>query len=161
MRRRLLVSYLALTAVILALLEVPLGAVYARNERDSLTSVARRDAAVLAAVASESLEQILDNLLANAVEASPPGHRIEVGVTDGGAAVTVHVRDHGPGLSEQERLRAFDRFWQSGATPTGTSGLGLAIVRQLATANGGTITLEAPPGGGLDAVLRLPGAERA
>ncbi|HEX3424751.1 MAG TPA: HAMP domain-containing sensor histidine kinase, partial [Acidimicrobiales bacterium] len=104
------------------------------------------------------LEQILDNLLANAVEVSPPGRGIEVGVANGGGAVTVHVRDHGPGLSEQERQRAFDRFWQGGATPTGTSGLGLAIVRQLAVANGGTITLDAPPGGGLDAVVSLPGA---
>jgi DNA-binding response OmpR family regulator len=64
------------------------------------------------------LEQILGNLLANAVEASPPGHGIEVGVTESDSAVTVHVRDHGTGLSEQERQRAFDRFWQSGATPT-------------------------------------------
>src|ERR1019366_3816300 len=55
-RRRLLFSYLALTAVILLLLELPLGVLYARRERDALTSVARRDAAVLAAVAAESLE---------------------------------------------------------------------------------------------------------
>jgi signal transduction histidine kinase len=116
---------------------------------------------IRATVVPGHLEQILDNLLANAVEASPPGHGIEVGVSNGDRAVTVHVRDHGPGLSEQERQRAFDRFWQSGAAPTGTSGLGLAIVRQLATANGGTITLEAPAGGGLDAILHLPGAERA
>ena len=77
----------------------------------------------------------------------------------GDGTVTIHVRDHGPGLSEQERQRAFDRFWQSGATPTGTSGLGLAIVRQLAATNEGTITLEAPNGSGLDAVLTIPSAE--
>jgi signal transduction histidine kinase len=112
-------------------------------------------------VVAGHLEQILDNLLANAVEASPPGHGIEVGVTDGDGTVRLHVRDHGPGLSDQERQRAFDRFWQGAAAPTGTSGLGLAIVRQLAVANGGTITLEAPDGGGLDAVLCLPGASRA
>jgi signal transduction histidine kinase len=113
---------------------------------------------VTATVVPGHLEQILDNLLANAVEASPPGRGIEVGVVDGGGLVTVHVRDHGPGLSDQERLRAFDRFWQSAATPTGSSGLGLAIVRQLAIANGGTVTLEGPEGGGLDAILRLPRA---
>jgi len=120
-------------------------------------SVAGKDT-VRASVVPGHLEQILDNLLANAVEASPPGKGIEVGVAEGDRLVTVHVRDHGPGMSEQERQRAFDRFWQGGAAPTGTSGLGLAIVRQLATANGGTITLEAPAGGGLDAVLSLPGA---
>jgi signal transduction histidine kinase len=116
---------------------------------------------VEATVVPGHLEQILDNLLANAVEASPPGHGIEVGVSDGDGIVTLHVRDHGPGLNDQERQRAFDRFWQSGAAPTGSSGLGLAIVRQLAIANGGTITLEAPDGGGLDAVLCLPGAARS
>jgi signal transduction histidine kinase len=113
-----------------------------------------------ATVVPGHLEQILDNLLANAVEASPPGRAIEVGVANGDGTVKVHVRDHGPGLSDQERPRAFDRFWQSGAVPTGSSGLGLAIVRQLAIANGATITLEAPEGGGLDAVLCLPGEPR-
>ncbi|MDQ1427859.1 MAG: hypothetical protein QOK39_1335 [Acidimicrobiaceae bacterium] len=115
---------------------------------------------VEATVVPGHLEQILDNLLANAVEASPPGRGIEVGVSNGNGTVRLHVRDHGPGLSDQERQRAFDRFWQSGAAPTGSSGLGLAIVRQLAAANGGTITLEAPDGGGLDAVLCLPGTTR-
>jgi signal transduction histidine kinase len=133
---------------------------------------------VRAIVVPGHLEQMLDNLLANAVEASPPGHSIEVGIEVGIAAtrdhaaardraearmngmVAVHVRDHGPGLNDRDRQRAFDRFWQGGAT-TGTSGLGLAIVRQLATANGGTITLETPDGGGLDAVLCLPVTGRA
>jgi signal transduction histidine kinase len=136
-------------------------AALADEQEVELTVAIGAPESVRAAVVPGHLEQILDNLLANAVEASPPGRSIEVGVTNGDSTITVHVRDHGPGLSEQERQRAFDRFWQSGATPTGTSGLGLAIVRQLATANGGTITLEAPSGGGLDAVLRLPGAEPA
>lgn len=127
------------------------------DEQDvDLTVAIGADTVVKAAVVPGHLEQILDNLLANAVEASPPGRGIEVGVVDDGGTVTVHVRDHGPGLSDQDRERAFDRFWQNGATPTGSSGLGLAIVRQLAVANGGTVTLEGPEGGGLDAVLCLP-----
>ncbi|MDQ1393967.1 MAG: hypothetical protein QOF30_2944 [Acidimicrobiaceae bacterium] len=147
------------------------------DEQDvELTVSVRTTDAVQATVVPGHLEQILDNLLANAVEASPPGHGIEVGIevgnegrSDAGvearvdgsyALVAVHVRDHGPGLSDRDRQRAFDRFWQGGTSPTGTSGLGLAIVRQLATANGGTITLEAPGGGGLDAVLCLPAAAR-
>jgi signal transduction histidine kinase len=110
-----------------------------------------------ATVVPGHLEQILDNLLANAVEASPPGRGIEVGVGDQDGTVRVHVRDHGPGMSDQDRQRAFDRFWQGSTAPTGSSGLCLAIARHLATANGGTITLEVPDGGGLDAVLCLPG----
>jgi signal transduction histidine kinase len=136
-------------------------AALADEQSVALTVAIDADAPVEAIVVPGHLEQILDNLLANAVEASPPGRGIEVGVSDGDGSVTVHVRDHGPGLSDQERQRAFDRFWQSGATPTGSSGLGLAIVRQLTIANGGTITLEAPDGGGLDAVLCLPGAGRS
>jgi signal transduction histidine kinase len=127
------------------------------DEQDvALTVAIDADASVEATIVPGHLEQILDNLLANAVEVSPPGQGIEVGVADGNGTVRVHVRDHGPGLSDQERQRAFDRFWQGSAAPTGSSGLGLAIVRQLAIANGGTITLEAPEGGGLDAVLCLP-----
>jgi signal transduction histidine kinase len=60
---------------------------------------------IRATVVSGHLEQILDNLLANAVEASPPGCGIEVGISKGKGTVTMHVRDHGPGLSDQERQR--------------------------------------------------------
>ena len=130
------------------------------DEQDvELTVSADSAGPVRGTVVPGHFEQILDNLLANAVEASPPGRTIEVGISNGGGTVTVHVRDHGPGLSDLERERAFDRFWQSGTTPTGTSGLGLAIVRRLAAANGGSIALEAPDGGGLDAVLCLLSAE--
>jgi signal transduction histidine kinase len=126
------------------------------DEQDvELTLSASSTEPVRGAVVPGHLEQILDNLLANAVEASPPGRTIEVGISNGGGTVTVHVRDHGPGLNDQERQRAFDRFWQGSSTPTGSSGLGLAIVRQLAVANGGTIALAAPEGGGLDAILCL------
>ena len=68
--------------------------------------------------------------------------------------VELHVVDDGPGLSEDDRARAFDRFWR-GRSPKPGSGLGLAIVRRLATADGGDAELRAAPGGGVDAVVRL------
>ncbi len=100
------------------------------------------------------LEQVLDNLIANALDALSPGNRISVTAedTDDGARIT--VSDNGPGMSEEERERAFLRF--TTGSPGGT-GLGLAIVHRLTTSNGGRATLKATPGGGLTIVLDLPG----
>ena len=69
-------------------------------------------------------------------------------------SVEVHVVDHGPGLTAEERERAFDRFWR-GHSQTPGSGLGLSIVRRLARADGGDAELRDAPGGGIDAVVRL------
>jgi len=104
------------------------------------------------------LDQVLDNLLANALDASPPGGRVAVTGARAGERVELHVTDEGPGLSAQERDRAFDRFWQ-GATGhdghRGGFGLGLAIVRQLLIADGGSIELRPATGTGLDVVVRV------
>ncbi len=111
------------------------------------------------------LDQILDNLLANAVDACPEGARISVGlIGDGLAPAEIHVTDSGPGLSAEDRERAFERFWQGtgkvsagpAASAGAAGGLGLAIVRELAGRNGAAVELREAPGGGLDAVLRLP-----
>lgn len=100
------------------------------------------------------LDQILDNLLANAVEVSEEGSRIAVALRPGvGGAVEMHVTDQGPGMSETERSRAFDRFWQGSERRSGHSGLGLAIVKQLATRNGLAVELRDAPPRGLDAVI--------
>ena len=110
------------------------------------------------------LDQILDNLLANAVEVSPPSSRIVVSLKGPPSRqVEVHVTDEGPGMSDRERSRAFDRFWQGSAQPTGHSGLGLAIVKQLSARNGLRVELRPVDPHGLDAVLtaaddRGPGA---
>lgn len=107
--------------------------------------------------ADTAVEQIIDNFLDNALSASGAGTRVIVRVVPG-AAPEVHVLDEGSGLTEDQRARAFDRFWQ--ASPAdGGSGLGLAIVAQLAQASGGSVRLDARPDGGLDAVATFrPGA---
>ncbi|MFI6099438.1 sensor histidine kinase [Lentzea sp. NPDC051213] len=93
------------------------------------------------------LEQILDNVLSNALEVSPDGATILVRTTRPGL---LEIIDSGPGLPEDERLRAFGRFWRGqGLTGKGGSGLGLAIVKQLVTDDSGTVSLEAASGGGL------------
>jgi signal transduction histidine kinase len=103
------------------------------------------------------LEQILDNLIANAVEVSPSASTITMALRPGPrGGAEVHVSDEGPGLAEADRIRAFDRFWQGPAQPSGHSGLGLAIVAQLARRNGLTAELRAGDPCGLDAVIVLP-----
>ncbi|WP_322657305.1 sensor histidine kinase [Streptomyces justiciae] len=99
-----------------------------------------------------ALEQIIDNLVANALRVSPPGTTITLARTPGSE---LHVVDQGPGMPASERERAFDRFWRASATHHDGTGLGLPIVRHLVTASGGEITLNAAPGGGLDAHVRL------
>ncbi|MEV6237072.1 HAMP domain-containing sensor histidine kinase [Lentzea sp. NPDC051838] len=99
------------------------------------------------------LEQVLDNVLSNALEVSPDGGTILVRTTRPGL---VEVIDAGPGLADADRARAFDRFWRGqGLTGKGGSGLGLAIVKQLVTDDGGSVTLEAASGGGLCVRVRL------
>jgi len=101
------------------------------------------------------LEQILDNFLANALEATPAAGNVVLRAVPAGDAVEVHVIDDGPGMSPADRTRAFDRFWRREGAPHGGSGLGLAIVAQLARMSGGTAWLDASPTGGIDAVVRL------
>ncbi len=101
-------------------------------------------------VGADRLGQALENLISNALAVSPRGGTVLVSGSHG----ELHVIDQGPGLSEEERERAFDRFWRGGKSGTG-SGLGLAVVKRLIEIDGGTVELRAAPEGGLDAVIHL------
>jgi signal transduction histidine kinase len=110
--------------------------------------------APLVALGAGHLEQILDNLLDNAIEAIGDGCgtvRVSVARSDAGTILT--VADDGPGMTPHERSRAFLRYTTGSQNGTG---LGLAIVHRLVTANGGTIRLADTPGGGLTVELELP-----
>ncbi|MEV4704823.1 ATP-binding protein [Actinoplanes sp. NPDC049316] len=103
-----------------------------------------------------ALEQVLDNLIANALRVAPPGSTVSIDRRlhrDG--AATVHVIYQGPGMSVTDRRRAFDRFWRAPDAADDGSGLGLAIVERLVRASGGRINLEQAPGSGVDATVRL------
>jgi two-component system sensor histidine kinase MprB len=102
-----------------------------------------------------TIERAVANLLDNAAKWSPPGAEVEVAVRDG--AVT--VRDHGPGIDEEDLPHVFDRFYRSrSARGRPGSGLGLAIVRQVAVAHGGEVIAEQADGGGTRMTLRLNGS---
>ncbi|MBT2512994.1 cell wall metabolism sensor histidine kinase WalK [Arthrobacter sp. ISL-30] len=88
------------------------------------------------------LEQVLDNLLANALQSSPPGTTVTVMLRASDGQVILDVADQGPGLTNEELERVFDRFWSN--TPGG-SGLGLPIVRQLVEHDTGNVQLLTRP----------------
>jgi signal transduction histidine kinase len=102
------------------------------------------------------LDQVLDNVLSNALEVSPDGGRITVEVESRADTVVLSVLDEGPGMSDADKSRAFDRFWRGqGLTGRSGSGLGLAVVKQLVTDDGGTVALADAPGGGLKVEISL------
>ena len=108
------------------------------------------------------LEQVLDNVLSNALEVSPDGATITVRSELRGDEVELTVTDEGPGMSDPDKSRAFDRFWRGqGLTGRTGSGLGLAVVRQLVTDDGGTVTLRDAPGSGLSVVITLRASPRS
>jgi signal transduction histidine kinase len=105
------------------------------------------------------LEQILDNALANALDALPAGGTVKLEVAKSSADVFVRIADDGPGMSEQLRERAFDRFVTDRSGDGGT-GLGLAIVGRLIAADHGSVELLDTDGGGLTLLVHLPAASR-
>ena len=111
--------------------------------------------AVVVAAVPGAVEQIVDNLVDNALEVSPGGSRLLLTVQPTDVGAELHVVDEGPGLSDDDRERAFDRFWRAEGAATGGSGLGLAIVQQLVQAGGGTVELRPAPTGGIDATVRF------
>ena len=108
------------------------------------------------------LAQVLDNLVGNALRFTPPGGRVELGLSSHGAAAEITVRDDGPGLAPEQAARVFERFYRgdpSRSREGGGSGLGLAISKSLVEAMGGSIVVASPGAGrGTTFTVRLPAA---
>jgi signal transduction histidine kinase len=128
----------------------------AAEERD-IALEAQCPERVTAMLGEGHLEQILDNLFANALDSVPAGGRILVTTADLGASARLVVADNGPGMNRQQQRAAFRRF---AAATAGGTGLGLAIVHRLATSDGGAAELSDTPGGGLTVTVDLPAAPR-
>jgi len=108
------------------------------------------------------VEQILTNLLINALNHTPAGGAVTVGAAlpDASGHYVLTVRDTGPGIAPAEQGRVFERFYQSPQRQAqGGTGLGLALSRELATLLGGTLTLVSEPGQGAAFTLRFPAVE--
>jgi two-component system, OmpR family, sensor kinase len=107
----------------------------------------------------DRLRQVIDNLLTNVRLHTPPGTKATVSVTATRSEAVIGIADSGPGLSDDDRARIFERFFRadpSRARDSGGAGLGLSIVAAILTAHGGTVGVEPRPGGGTVFRARLP-----
>jgi signal transduction histidine kinase len=111
---------------------------------------------------AERLRQIIDNLIGNAVQHTPPGTLVAVTVSSEPGSGRLTVADRGPGMTQEQASHVFERFYRTDGARTrarGGAGLGLAIAAALAAAHGGELTVDTSPGHGAAFQLRLPRAE--
>ena len=105
------------------------------------------------------LNQILYNLIDNAMKYTPEGGSIQVSLTEEGNSLIWRVKDNGIGIPPEDREHIFERFYRvdkARSRETGGTGLGLSIVKQLAVMHGGTIQVESRPGEGSLFTVTLP-----
>jgi len=106
----------------------------------------------------DQLRQAVDNVLRNAVEATPSGGRVSVRATSTGGEHSIQVSDTGQGIEPEKLARIFDLYFTT--KPDGT-GVGLAVTQQIVSAHGGTVEVESRPGAGTSMTLRWPQALQA
>jgi signal transduction histidine kinase len=105
----------------------------------------------------EALKRALANMLDNAVRLAPEGSRIELAGSQANGWVSITVTDEGPGIDPEDRPHVFDRFWHGDGSRPG-SGLGLAVVKQVADSHGGRVSDRPSPAGGSRFELAVPAA---
>ncbi len=137
-----------------------------RLVKESVAAAVLGGASVRASVAADlpridadplRLRQALDNLVANSVTHSPPGHEVVVNARVGEGEILLSVSDRGGGIPVEEQERIFEPGVRLDTSRPG-SGLGLAVARAIAEAHGGTLTVESAPGRGATFNLALPSA---
>ena len=115
----------------------------------------------LVEVDAAQVQRVLANLIENAIAFSPPEARVLVRITATRKEAIVRIVDQGPGLPESELERVFEPFYRRSSESTGGAGLGLAIARGFAAANGGRVWAESRPEQGATFALALPVVEAA
>ena len=105
------------------------------------------------------IRQVVENLLSNALRYTDPGGSVEVSLTGGEKEMTVSVADTGIGIAAKDLPYIFERFYRtdvSRARTSGGIGIGLAIVKAIVEAHGGTIEVESEPGKGSRFIVKIP-----
>jgi len=106
------------------------------------------------------LERAVDNVLANAIKFSPSNGIVHIILTGLAGQLELHIRDHGPGVPEEELDLLFRPFFRgTNAAQAGGHGLGLAIVQRVMQAHGGEVAARNAVDGGLEIIMRLPANE--
>jgi signal transduction histidine kinase len=132
----------------------PLAAAFADRGVALALAVDPAAPAVLADPARARL--VLDNLLRNALEHTPPGGRVAVGAAAAADRVRFTVADDGPGIPSEHLAHVFERFARVPGSAPGGAGLGLSIAREVVLAHGGEIRAESRPGEGATFTFDLP-----
>jgi signal transduction histidine kinase len=109
--------------------------------------------------ARDDLHRMTLNLLENAIRHTPPGTHVHASVSNGDSLARLVVEDDGPGIPDELRERIFERFVRGEGDRGGSFGLGLSIVRAVASSHGGSVRVEERPGGGTRFVVELPAVQ--
>jgi two-component system sensor histidine kinase/response regulator len=116
-------------------------------------------AAVSVLADPSALDQILDNLLSNALKFSPGDKQLHISIRRAGEHAECLIRDEGPGFTAEDKTKMFRRYGRLSARPTGgepSTGLGLSIVRKLMLGMGGELACDSVPENGATFTIRLP-----
>jgi two-component system, OmpR family, phosphate regulon sensor histidine kinase PhoR len=150
------------TVALLPSVEAVLTTVGAKAAARSVTLVHHVAPALQVMAERAAVEQILTNLVDNAIKYTPPGGSVTVSASLDKDKVRVAVADTGPGIPRQHHQRLFERFYRvddARSRDLGGTGLGLAIVKHLALANGGDVGVESDVGKGSRFIVSLPAAQ--
>ena len=107
----------------------------------------------------DQIRRLISNLLVNALQYTPENRGIDISVSQESANIVIRVEDEGKGIAPEHRSLIFERFWQAEtARSSPTAGLGLSIVRSIASVHGGSVEAQAGRSGGCRIVVHLPAA---